>query len=210
MKDIFTILSENSVTVPDEVKQAVSAAVNENYKTVAEVSKITTARDNYKSQLEKAQNALKEFEGVDVKELQGKITSLTNDLTKKENDYQAKLADLEFSCVLDAALTASGAKNANAVKALLDLDALKTSKNQADDIQKALESVKKENDFLFPSEEPVKNPVRDTGNSYLTGDTFDMIRTAMGLPTTKSFLNQREIFRFLIPPMVLTLHSAEK
>ena len=34
-------------------------AVLANYKTVAEVEKITTARDNYKSQLETAQTALK-------------------------------------------------------------------------------------------------------------------------------------------------------
>ena len=67
MKDIFTILAENKVTVPEEAKKAITAAVNENYKTIAEVDKITVSRDNYKTQLETAQNALKEFEGVDVK-----------------------------------------------------------------------------------------------------------------------------------------------
>lgn len=111
--------------------------------------KLEAERDNYKSQLETAQNALKEFEGVDVKELNGKITQLTNDLQAKESEYQNKIADMEFNSVLDGAISSSGAKNAKAVKALLDLDTLKNSKNQAEDITKALEDVKSKNDFMF-------------------------------------------------------------
>ena len=182
MKDIFTILAENNVTVPEEAKGAITAAVGENYKTVAEVEKIQRTRDNYKTQLDTAQNALKGFEGVDVKELQGKIASLQGDLKKAQDDYQAKIADMEFESVLDAAVSASKAKNAKAVRALLDLDALKASKNQADDIRTALENVKKDNDFLFESDEPVKNPVKDTGNTKITGGMSDLLRSAMGLP----------------------------
>lgn len=185
MKDIFTILAENNVTVPDEVKDAVIAAVKENYKTVAEVSKIIAARDNYKSQLETAQTALKEFEGIDVQELQGKVSSLQSALTQAGTDYQQKISDMEFSSVVDSAITASKAKNAKAVKALLDLDTLKTSKNQAADIQSALDAIKKDNDFLFESAEPVKNPVKDTGNPNLGGDSTDLMRAAMGLPPEK-------------------------
>lgn len=185
MKDIFTILAENNVTIPEEAKSAITAAVVENYKTVAEVEKIQRARDNYKTQLETAQDALKGFEGVDVKELQGKIASLQGDLQKAQDDYQAKIDDMEFESVLDAAVSASKAKNAKAVRALLDLDALKASKNQADDIRTALENVKKDNDFLFESDEPVKNPVKDTGNTKITGGMSDLLRSAMGLPEKK-------------------------
>ncbi len=113
--------------------------------------KLEAERDNYKSQLETAQTALKEFEGVDVKDLQGKIETLNNDLKTKETEYQNKIAEMEFNSVLDGAISKSGAKNAKAVKALLDLDTLKASKNQADDITKALEAVKSENDFMFAS-----------------------------------------------------------
>ena len=47
------------------------------------------------------------------------------------------------------AITSSKAKNSKAVKALLDLEALKSSKNQSEDIRTALEKVKSENDYLF-------------------------------------------------------------
>lgn len=136
--------------------------------------KLEAERDNYKSQLETAQNALKEFDGVDVKDLQGKIETLTNDLKTQEIEYQNKIAEMEFNSVLDGAISKSGAKNAKAVKALLDLDTLKASKNQADDITKALETVKSENDFMFTSDEPIKNPVKNTGDPPANGITKEM------------------------------------
>lgn len=143
--------------------------------------KLEVERDNYKTQLETAQTALKEFEGVDVKELRGKIETLTNDLAAKETEYQNKIADMEFNAVLDSAITKSGARNAKAVKALLDLDSLKASKNQAEDITKAIEGVKSENDFMFNSNEPFQNPVRDTGGKPNFGND-DAMRAVMGLP----------------------------
>ncbi|MCH5297859.1 MAG: phage scaffolding protein [Ruminococcus sp.] len=183
MKNIYEILTEIGVEIPEDKKSTFDEAMKANYKTVAEVEKITTARDNYKSQLETAQNVLKEFEGVDVKELQGKIETLNNDLQKKETEYQNKISDMEFNSVLDGAITKSGAKNAKAVKALLDLETLKNSKNQAEDITKALEAVKSENDFMFKSDEPFQNAVRDTGNGGgFGGNNDDAMRAVMGLP----------------------------
>lgn len=131
-------------------------------------AKLEAERDNYKSQLETAQNALKEFEGVDIKDLQEKINTLNDDLKRKDTEYTQKIADMEFNSVLDGAINSSGAKNAKAVKALLDLESLKASKNQADDINKALEAVKTENDYMFESKEPIKNPVRETNNPDIT------------------------------------------
>ena len=113
--------------------------------------KLEAERDNYKEQLETAQTALKEFEGVDVKELNGKITSLTNDLAKQQNEYQTKIADMEFQSVLDTVIKSSNAKDTIAVKAFLDVDALKTSKNQSGDIKTAVEKLKSEKDYLFES-----------------------------------------------------------
>mgnify|MGYP000025603143 CR=1 FL=1 len=174
MKNIHTLLSEIGITVPEEKKADFDKAVLANYKTVAEVEKITTARDNYKTQLETAQTALKEFEGVDVENLKSEIIKLNTNLKDKETEYQTKIADMEFNSVLDGAISKSGARNATAVKALLDLDSLKTSKNQADDITKALESVKSENGYMFGSDEPFQNPVKDTGNPIPAEITKEM------------------------------------
>lgn len=141
-----------------------------------------TQIEDLTSQLTTAKDTLKSFDGVDVKELQGKITQLSTDLSAKETEYQTKLADMEFNAQLDGSIGLLGAKNAKAVRALLDLDSLKTSKNQAEDIKTALEGLKTDNDYLFTSNEPIKNPVKDTGNTNIS-DTSSSLRSAMGLPT---------------------------
>lgn len=148
--------------------------------------KLEAERDNYKSQLETAQNALKEFDGVDIKEMNEKIKTLNETLQTRENEYQQKIADMEFNSVLDGAIAKSGAKNSKAVMALLDLDALKASKNQADDISKALETVKSENDYMFKSDEPYQNSqvVGNTGGNF-GSDSDAAMRAAMGLPPEK-------------------------
>lgn len=131
-------------------KEVIDKIMSENGKDIENSKhRIEAERDNYKTQLETAQAALKEFEGVDVKELNGKISQLTADLSAKDSEYRAKIADMEFGSILDAAISGSKAKNAKAVKALLDIDALKASKNQSEDIKNALEKVKSENDYLF-------------------------------------------------------------
>ena len=84
--------------------------------------KLEVERDNYKDSLDIAQNALKEFEGVDVKELNGRIAQLTKDLETKESEFNAKIADMEFNTALEAQLSESKARDNVAVKAFLDIE----------------------------------------------------------------------------------------
>lgn len=152
--------------------------------------KLETERDSYKDQLATAQNALKEFEGVDVKDLNGKIEKLTSDLKAKDTEYQQKIADMEFDSTLDAVIRNSKARNTKAVRALLDIEKLKGSKNQADDIKSALEALGKSDSYLFGSGEPVLNPVTNTNpnaQSTKPGSAPDLsaMRAAMGLPAEK-------------------------
>lgn len=145
-------------------KEIVDKIMSENGSDIEKAkARLETERDSYKEQLETAQNALKEFDGVDINEMRSKINQLTEDMAAKDAEHQAKIADMEFNSALDTALTASKARNSKAVKALLDLDKLKTSKNQAEDIRAALEAVKADNDYLFTSDEPIHNAVLGTG-----------------------------------------------
>lgn len=122
-------------------------------------SKLEAERDDYKEQLETAQTVLKGFDGVDVEGMKTQISQLTADMAEKESEYQTKIADMEFNSVLDAAITKSGARNSKALKALLDMDTLRTSKNQAADIESAIAAVKSENDYLFETAQTVPRVV---------------------------------------------------
>lgn len=72
MKNIEQILKEAGIEVTDEQKAEVNAAVTENYKTIAEfdkqAKKLTAAeadRDNYKGQLDTANETLEKFKDID-------------------------------------------------------------------------------------------------------------------------------------------------
>ena len=183
MKNIHEILKELGIEIPADKKAEFDTAVNENYKTVAEADKLRTARDTYKAQLDEVSGKLKEFEGVDVNAMKGEITKLQNDLTAKDSEYQQKLSDMEFDSDLESAISASGAKNVKAVRALLDIDALKASKNRKDDIKTALDKTKTDNDYLFKSDEPIMNPTAPTNANGAPSDPLAAMRVAMGIPT---------------------------
>lgn len=157
MKNIHEILKSYDIEIPADKKAEFDKAVLDNYKTVVEAEKLRTARDNYKSQLDDATQKLEGFKGVNVEELQGKITALTDDLASQKAAFDKQLADRDFDDMLNTAITGSKAKNVKAVRALLDLEAIKASKNQSADIEAALKKVKEENDYLFTSEEPIDN-----------------------------------------------------
>ena len=56
---------------------------------------IQAERDGFRTQLDEVQGQLKTFEGVDVAELQSKITALNTDLTTAQENHIAELAKIK-------------------------------------------------------------------------------------------------------------------
>ena len=186
MKNIYEILKEYGMEVPADKKADFDKAWKENYRTKSEYDNAVSQRDNYKASLDDVNAKLKEFEGVDVKDLQGQITKLQGDLKAKDDEYAAKEADRVFMDSIKEAVKTG--RNEKAVIAMLDIDALKESKNQSDDIKKALEDVKKSDGYLFGANEPINNAVGGTnisGGADPGADDVSAIRAAMGLPEKK-------------------------
>lgn len=169
-------------------EEQIAYIMAENGKDIAKVKeKLELERDNYKDQLDTAQNALKEFDGVDVNALKENISKLTEEMSKKEQEFKQQISDREFNGYLSKAILETGARSEKAVKAFLDIDSLKASKNQSDDIKKAIEAVKNEQGYLFKSEEPIKNPILPTSTDTQAKNTPDIsaLRAAMGLDIKK-------------------------
>ena len=185
MKNIYDILKDFGLEVPEDKRADFDKAWKENYRTKADYDKVAGQRDDYKASLDTVNGKLKEFEGVDVSDLKGQIEALQGDLKKKDDEYAAKEAERAFNDSLDKAITEAGGRNPKAIRGLLDLETLKESKDQTEDIKKALESAKESDAYLFGSDEPFLNPVGPTNNKG--GDVGKMgslasIRAAMGLP----------------------------
>ena len=153
MKNIHTILSEAGITIPEDKKAAFDKAVAENYKTTAEhekkVNRLTEDLSAEKKRADDAVETLKGFEGKD-------FDAITRDRDKWKKDYEDAMAahqkeqeDREFNSVLETSIADAKGKNAKAIMALMDLEKLRSSKNQEKDIKAALDSMRTENGYLF-------------------------------------------------------------
>ena len=136
----------NEQPLPKEIIDEIMA---ENGRDIEAAKKPFADYDSIKEQLQTAKDGLKAFEGVDVAQLQSKVTELQGKLDAKDTEWQGKLADMAFDHALEAAITGAKGKNAKAIRALLDVDTLKGSKNQEADIKAALEGLKKDSGYLF-------------------------------------------------------------
>lgn len=130
---------------------------------------------------------LGEFKDVDVSGLKKKIEDLENDIKTKDATHQQEISDRDFNDLLKESISAVNGKNAKAITALLDVEALKASKNQKEDVAAALKALteKEDSEMLFGEPEPnpvetrnligrVRKPAASTDDAAL--------RAAMGLP----------------------------
>ena len=161
-------------------KEVVDAILEENGRDIETAKQPFADYNSIKEQLQTARDGLKAFEGVDVKDLQGQVAKLTQDLADKE-----QLAELEFDGALKDAITAARGRSVKAVRAMLDVDTLRSSKNRDADIKSALEGLKKDSGYLFePAEVPPPFAAgTGTGGSYGTASGLNAIRAAAGLTT---------------------------
>ena len=134
-------------------KEVIDAILAENERDVTAAAQPFADYDAVKEQLRTATEGLKAFEGVDVKDLQGQVAKLTQDLADKEKAHRDQLEGMAFDGALKDAITAAKGRSVKAVRAMLDVDALKASKNRDADIKAALEQVKQENAYLFETAE---------------------------------------------------------
>ena len=194
MKNILTILKELGIEVPKEKESDLDKAVAENYKTVSDYDnqkeKLDAANDTIKANdtaIKDLQAKLDGFKDVDVSGLKQRITDLETEKENIKKDYDAKIADRDFDDLVKESIAAVKGKNVKAITALLDVDALKASKNQKEDIASALKDLTEAEDSKMLFGDPEPNPV-GTGNIIGQvrngGGSVDdaAMRAAMGLP----------------------------
>ena len=192
MKNIEAILKDAGLEVTAEQLAAIDKEVKENYKTVTDYEKqkdkLSAAEDKVKTLTE----SLDKFKDVDADKLNSEIAELKKQLDEKDKSYASQLADRDFDDLVKDAITEAKGRNPKAIKALLDVEALKASKNQKEDVAAALKKLAEAEDskMLFGEDQPA--PVGKVGaigkvTGGTSGDAFlDSIRAAAGLSTQKS------------------------
>lgn len=146
MKNIETLMADAGINLADEAKSAFISAVNENYKTVAEVEKKDAKIKSLTEKVALTEESLKAFEGVDIEATKKQVADLQKALADKDAQYTKDLADRDFNALLTESISTAKGLNAKAITALLDVEALKKSQNQREDIAKALKDLSERED----------------------------------------------------------------
>lgn len=131
---------------------------------------------------------LEEFKDVDVSGMKAKIETLENDLQNKATEYAQQIADRDFNDLLKESINSVNGKNAKAITALLDVETLKASKNQKEDIAAALKTLSEAEDskMLFgepaPTVDGKGNPIGIVTKNGSPAEATAQMRSIMGLP----------------------------
>ncbi len=115
------------------------------YNEVAEAKKkLETDIQERDKQLEQLKNAAGNSE-----ELKAQIEQLQAENQKAAEEWQAKMAQIQLNFALERALAAAKAKNAKAVKALLDMEKVKLDGEQLLGLDDQLKELQKSDAYLF-------------------------------------------------------------
>ena len=150
-----------------------------------DIGKIQKKIDDMTAELEKetnranvAEETLKKFDGVDVEAIKTELSDWQKKAQDAEAEYNKKIADRDFNDLLKESINSANGLNHKAITALLDVDALKSSKNQKEDIASAIKALSEAEDskMLFKAEE-AKTPhfTSVTKNNASGGMTKDSI-----------------------------------
>ncbi|NLU24141.1 MAG: hypothetical protein GXW99_05375 [Clostridiales bacterium] len=146
-------------------KEVIDAIMEENGRDIEATKKPFADYDDIKKQLGEANTTIEGFKALDVDGIKKAADDWKKKAEDAEKDRDAKIADMQFDGLLTGAVSAAKGKNAKAIRALLDVDVLKGSKNQSEDIKTALEALKKDSGYLFETTETPPPYAAGTGKT---------------------------------------------
>lgn len=161
----------------EDVDKKVSGEIGKNFVARADFNAANEAKKTLEEQLNAAGETIAGFEAMDIDGIKAEAAKYKADAEAAKQEAAAQLEAAQFNALLEGAIRDSKGRNITAIKAMLDLDTLRTSKNQKDDIKAALEAVYAENAYLL---EPDKAAVAaqpyasGTGSSPATPSANDI------------------------------------
>ena len=126
-----------------ELEEKLEAKINELYAPKADLDAASARADGLQEQLNAANEAIGKFEGLDAEQVKAQIADYKQRAEAAEKDRDEKLAAAAFDAKIDKALADAKAHNPKLARGALDLDALRSSKNQDADIAAAIAAVQK-------------------------------------------------------------------
>lgn len=129
-----------------------------------------------KADLKTAQDTAKKFEGIDIENVK------KTEYERGKKEASGEFEKYKYDRAVEDELKKFGAKNTKAVRALLDMDKVKFNKDgQLEGLSEQLESAKKDNDYLFSTDDGKPSFAGGTGGKGNAAEADATLRAAMGL-----------------------------
>lgn len=133
----------------EDIDKKISQKIGEGFVAKSDFNQTNETKKQLETQIADRDKQLEELKKLDAPSLQAKITQLQDENAKQKSDYEQKIADMAFSSALDNALSAAGAKNVKAVKALLDTNTLIFKDGKIVGLDDQLTQLKKTDGYLL-------------------------------------------------------------
>lgn len=155
---LFELLAKHGIEVPEEKKQGLETEFSRSYREAQELMELNTELEGVKGQLSQANEQIAGFKELDIEGVKQKAAQWEEKYNQAAKDSAEKIEQLKFGFALDKKLAQAQARNPKAVKALLDMDALKYNQDKDDIIglDAQLQTLKQAEDskMLFGSAAP--------------------------------------------------------
>lgn len=191
MKNILEIMKEFSLEIPEDKQKDFEKQVLENYKTISDYEVQTKKLEAAEGKVQTLTGSLDKFKDVDVDKLNKDIDTLKQKLEAKDKELADQLAERDFMDALKEGVHAAKGKDTEKIIKLLDVETLKASKNQKEDIAAAIKAMAEDDvtKGMFQTGEPEKTGTADVigGISGGSSDNMDaQMRAVMGLPPVET------------------------
>lgn len=130
-------------------KEVIDAIMAENGRDIQKVKSNFADYEEVKAELSRLQQAAEENSGHAEA-----AAAWEEKYNRAVEEHKQQLAQMAFEKALGEGIAKARGRNARAITALLDVDALRASESQAQAIEAALETLKKDSRYLFDGEVP--------------------------------------------------------
>ena len=166
-REFLQNLTVNELPLPKEVVDAIMA---ENGKDIENAKAPYADYQTLKTRLE-------EYEKLDVAALQQQLQHWKDQFTQAQQTHRQELDRLSFESAVQQAIQEAQGRNVKAISALLDLPALQACEDRDSALKKALEELKKDEQYLFGDQTPppyaratgTRTPGNETAPTGLAG-----------------------------------------
>ena len=160
-------------------KQAkfVMTSLDGNFVTKTRFNEVNEEKNALKKTLVERDKQLEELQKStgDVTALKDQITALQTQNAEQQKAHEAEMAQVRLDNAIETGLTAAGAKNAKAVKALLDVSKLKLGDDgKVSGLDEAIKAIQKSDAYLFTEKEQPKQQQQFKG--FQPGATADGVK----------------------------------